>query len=368
MDNLRSFAMLFGIFVHTTTLGDFGWLEAIPIMSHHFRMGTFFAISGFFAVMLLLKRGVIGFLRHRMRSLAIPFVAGVVILNPITLWVVYRLKNGPVSLLDLPEILAIAIGSDTQSEVIGTIVWHLHLWFLAVLLIYMIATPVMLPLIDKICRLAFLRRLLSRISPAWTPLAIAVGVAVAVVIMRAVSKLTLRPLDAPWIIEGMLLYWPYFLLGQVLYREPVIWERVHRLDPLLLLAALFFILLQGWVPEGGMPAKVIYSASLSLNACLSFFALLWLFRRHVDSSRPPLRLLSDATYSIYIFHYLVIYVLGTALIPIMGNGSVMLFIIISAGTFLGGIAIHVGLIARVPVLRLLFNGRLLPQQRVKSAA
>ena len=53
LDHLRAFAMLFGVLVHTATLQTFGpALEAIPTVSFYFRMGTFFAVSGYFGALL----------------------------------------------------------------------------------------------------------------------------------------------------------------------------------------------------------------------------------------------------------------------------------------------------------------------------
>jgi len=95
LDALRSFCMLFGILVHTGTLAPgLAVSQAVFDISENFRMATFFVISGFFGVLLLDRRGARSFLGHRAQGLAIPFLAGVMLLNPVTLWLIYVETTG----------------------------------------------------------------------------------------------------------------------------------------------------------------------------------------------------------------------------------------------------------------------------------
>lgn len=129
LDALRSFAMLFGIFVHVGTLSSgAGLSQWIFWISDHFRMGTFFIISGFFAVLIFERRGAIGFLKHRATALLIPFFAALILLNPVTNWLVHLYHNGPVGLIDY-----LAGRAEPGARAAN---WFLHLWFLVSLIIY----------------------------------------------------------------------------------------------------------------------------------------------------------------------------------------------------------------------------------------
>ncbi|MFN3847699.1 MAG: acyltransferase family protein [Paracoccaceae bacterium] len=139
LDHLRAFAMLTGVFVHVTTLAHFGWLEFFATASDHFRMGTFFAVSGFFAGMILARRSVGTFLVSRLQNLGIPLMFGLFILNPVTLLMIYNWRGGSAGLGQLGELILLSFGP--QSEVQGHFVWHLHLWFLVSLLCYSCVAP-----------------------------------------------------------------------------------------------------------------------------------------------------------------------------------------------------------------------------------
>lgn len=141
LDYLRAFAMIVGILLHVTTLGDFGWLEVLGPVSHNFRMGTFFAVSGFFAALLLDRRSLRGFLGSRL--LALGLAVGLVLLIPLTLWMVHAWRLGPVGPDQLGRIVALSF--DPRNGVGANFDWHLHLWFLISLLCYTLAAPLLRP-------------------------------------------------------------------------------------------------------------------------------------------------------------------------------------------------------------------------------
>ena len=88
MDNLRALAMLLGIFFHAalaySPMMQNLWLAADPVnsivmdflawFSHTFRMPLFFLIAGFFALMLIEKRSIGGFMKHRLLRIGVPFI------------------------------------------------------------------------------------------------------------------------------------------------------------------------------------------------------------------------------------------------------------------------------------------------------
>jgi len=87
LDAVRGFALLLGVVFHATMSflpGPQVWpikdihssaaLGAVFFVSHTFRMTTFFLIAGYFAHLMVEKRGVAGFIKDRARRIALPLV------------------------------------------------------------------------------------------------------------------------------------------------------------------------------------------------------------------------------------------------------------------------------------------------------
>lgn len=319
LDHLRAFAMLFGVLVHTATLQTFGpALEAIPTVSFYFRMGTFFAVSGYFGALLLSRRNVATFLRSRVQALGIPLVFGLLVLNPLTFVLIDR----------FPE------SGDHFA-------WHLHLWFLVSLLCYTCMAPLLLRLIPALP--------VPSIPPVLQPVAVALAVTLAVVALRAVFAVALEPLGAPWLVRTTLAYAPYYAMGLVLFRHPQLWARLHRVDPLLIgLAAL------AWLPDGGTLLDIV---KRELTVCAAFFALLWAFRRLWDFHSPVGGAISNAAYTIYLFHFLFIYLIGNLAVGAFPVGAPWFFALVCTATMAATFAIHVGLVRRSRIVSFVVNGK-----------
>ena len=102
LDALRAVMMLLGIVLHVSLPYNswkpgMGWafkdtqntaviLDWVWDFIHSFRMPLFYLIAGYFAAMLLQKRGLMGLFEHRVRRIALPFLAGLVFLYPLTIW------------------------------------------------------------------------------------------------------------------------------------------------------------------------------------------------------------------------------------------------------------------------------------------
>src|SRR5258705_912793 len=88
LDAVRGFALMLGIVLHATMSFLPGRIPLWIVMDsersltlavvfhvlHIFRMATFFLIAGFFARMMLQRRGVRGFIVDRLRRIALPLV------------------------------------------------------------------------------------------------------------------------------------------------------------------------------------------------------------------------------------------------------------------------------------------------------
>ena len=88
LDNLRALAMLLGVFLHGALAyanpTQIVWLVTDPQSSvlldasfnfiHLFRMGLFFLISGYFARLMITRRGLKSFVWNRTVRIACPFI------------------------------------------------------------------------------------------------------------------------------------------------------------------------------------------------------------------------------------------------------------------------------------------------------
>ncbi|MFN7398974.1 MAG: acyltransferase family protein, partial [Sandaracinobacter sp.] len=131
--------MLFGLLLHGATIGSNPLFDAVKLTSEHFRMATFFLISGFFTAMVCSRSDLRAYLVNRGRLILVPFVAGVLLLNPVTNWLIQLYHDGGESLVDY-------IDGGWRLPLPGPTVWHLHLWFLISLFVYAVLTPPVLAL------------------------------------------------------------------------------------------------------------------------------------------------------------------------------------------------------------------------------
>lgn len=97
-DALRASAMLLGIALHAgLSFAPIPWLAMNDTTSptigafievlHGFRLPLFFIMSGFFSAMLLKRRGVPGFIGHRLKRIGLPLLLGSLTIIP-AMWVV----------------------------------------------------------------------------------------------------------------------------------------------------------------------------------------------------------------------------------------------------------------------------------------
>ena len=352
LDHLRAFAMLFGILLHTTTLAEFGSIEVVTVISNNFRMAVFYVLSGFFAGMLIDRRGPTTFLKDRSIAIGLPMLITLVLLNPITLWLVYNVHNPPVPINDITQIVELSISA--PADVSGPVVWHLHLWFLVALLVYILLARPMQIAIGSVLSFDRLRQTALQIPEPLQIIALAFVATIAVMSMRAVSSLALGEHEAFWIVRATLTYAPWYALGLLCWQERGLWERMHRLDPVLISVVVIL-----WVTTGHEDVSgPVYVLRRSLTIVAVLCGLLYVFRKLLDRSIATIDKVTNGAYSIYLFHYAVIYLLGTALIPMFPENSIWLYWIVVTGTFAITYALHRGVILRMPVLTFLFNGKL----------
>jgi glucan biosynthesis protein C len=353
LDALRCFCMLFGLLLHGATIGNNAFFQAVNVTSEHFRMSTFFLISGFFTAMVCSRSEMQAFVVNRGRLILVPFVAGVLLLNPVTNWLIQLFHGGGEGFLDY-------FSGGWRLPLPGPTVWHLHLWFLISLFVYAMLTPMLLQLAGSGTVTRLVDRLGGR-SATVRLLVLALTVGVAVVILRGLADQVLRPLMPVWadfLIQATCNYFAYYAAGLFAWRHRLLFEAMHSLFWVgLALFGAAYLLHPVFADQ--MPRsleRTTYWVARSGLIFLIVCALLAVAQRLVTKGSPLLSRLTDGVYSFYIFHFLVIYVVANLVKPFTGNLYLTYAVILIVGYPLLFL-IHERLVARSALLTLLFNGK-----------
>lgn len=370
LDAMRSVLMLLGLVLHSARPYDTQpWrvkdVQQLPLLDgmvaflHLFRMPAFFVIAGFFAMYLIRRRPTAVFLRERMRRAVIPLVVVLLTVNVLQAWFVARfVHDDPAPLLTgvlLPQLWNGSLVS--------------HLWFLGCLAVYF-------ALVALAARaLRGLDAWQPTLSPRVEMLALSGLIATAVVAPVAVAAF--GSLFAPWpqvyilgVIRPLtvLQFLPYFAVGVALCAFPALLERFSRVT----WAALAFAALGGaglYVTNGqdGTAWKALGMMSEALLAWMAIRAVFALFRRFTDRPSRTFRYLSDASYSIYLFHHVIVIMAATWLLPV-ALGAGLKFAAVLAIASVASLALYHLLIRRSALLSYLFNGAVRPAGRMSDDA
>ena len=352
LDNLRWMAMLLGVFVHASTLGNFGLIDYVTLVSNVFRMALFFIISGYLGAMLLQRQNVLEFWAGRFRNLAIPFAAALLLLNPLTIWLMFQYADGKPS---LARVLSVFQGQEQGLQMI--VVWHMHLWFLISLMCFVTLAPLLGPLPRLVAQWAERELLLTPLRRRLTPLVVILGS----LILSLGLLATLRALSTligpePWLVRVTIQYMPFYILGLVLYHTPTLFARLRQTDYALgaVILSLFIVLQSQYLNLPGAN-RLSFAALMALRFWMCFF-LLDIGYRFFNRSGTLTQLLSASIYTVYLFHFLILYVVALAVGQILAQSSLFYVVVVCLSIGLA-LALHFMVIARNSWLQLLFNGR-----------
>jgi len=360
LDCMRGFLMMLGVVLHaanvygvrgTWEIHDAAGVPAFDLLSdliRLFRMPSFFIVAGFFASMSLTQRSASQFLAERACRLLPPFVCVFCTLNVLQLWLQegdswFILSRDAFVWTRLPELLR-------EGRVIQ------HLWFLIVLMWYCAATALFAGVLtgkrERHLRqnIPFgLRTLLGCIC------IFEIGASLLVHVWAPLGDYMLGGLIAP---SYLLRYLPYFLFGLWLEANRSELDLFSRISiPRMFSLAALWVgsqlvlpkLSSGWHQGGQLLAGAVCTW-LACQVCFSVFR--WL------SDRPQrwARYLAEASYSVYLFHHILIVILAQNL-QLVAISVTAKFVVVVLGAFLGSFAIHEGLIRHNTALLPLLNGR-----------
>lgn len=368
MDAMRSVLMLLGVVLHSARpysltewqvkdTARLGWLDILVPVIHLFRMPAFFVVAGYFAMFLLLRRPALAFLRERLRRVLVPLLATLLTFNLVQVWLVAG-NGGEAGFI---------LGALLPSWASGR--WVSHLWFLIVLAVYFTLVAALAPLLRRLAEA-------SARAPGWTHSRWTLALILGVVVMSPLALAVLAKLTAPamdTLVLGTispsvaLTYLPFFAVGMILCVAPGLIDQFARRDLLVLGLAVCGLVGQYLTDDH---QQVIYRAinivSWSLLTWMVARVVFSLFRDWANRPSPTFEYLSYASYSIYLFHHVIVIATATALLPLPLAAGVK-FLIVLATASLVPLAIHHFLVRRYDVLGYLFNGRTVPRTHAPSA-
>ena len=360
LDALRAALMFWGILVHASTVEHSKIFRAIAEISGLVRMEAFFIISGFLAYMLLKKYGAKVTVRKRLLAIGLPFVTALVLLNPATNYLVYCYHNPPIPFMDY--LAGRGIGDPK-----GPMNWHLHLWFLVALFVYSLLAPLLGRAVDAVMIASHDRTprswTLGKLAPLVPGLkffTLSLMVCAGCVGARVAFEL-IKPLlhvEAYYVVRSIGNFLPYYALGMVLFASIElrnIFSKARWFQIILSCGLLFLSHRAAGENAGRVQETAILAAQTYAAICLSSL-LFWLAAKWVRKESTLARSLSDAAYTVYLFHFLSLYVFAIFLRPLIPQ-AIPLLIAISVATFAMTLGLHRFVIRRIPVLELLFNGK-----------
>jgi peptidoglycan/LPS O-acetylase OafA/YrhL len=389
LDAVRAGALLAGIALHSTLsfwpgFREARWpisddssslfLAAMFFILHIFRMSLFFVIAGFFAHGMLERLGVGGFIRNRLRRIALPLVAAMVVVMPLLLlpflWA--QRKAG----LHGPPDLAVPI-PDPQMPPWG------HLWFLYLLLVLYsgwLGARVLIRFADRQGILlagtdrAFRSLLASGLAPA------VFSVPAAVLLVGAPWWLLWQGIPAPIMglvpnLPALAAYGGAFAFGWFLSRQTACLEilKRHWLEYLVVAAVLSAISM--WL-VGVHPQlkRHIVSPVVRTGYAVTYLVAgwCWIFgviggaQRFLSEPSARWRYLADASFFIYIMHLPVVYFLQSWMMYWPLHWTVKYLMIVSLTVAIVLAMYHY--LVRSTFIGQFLNGRRYPRHRHAAAS
>jgi peptidoglycan/LPS O-acetylase OafA/YrhL len=325
LDALRGIALLLGVVLHAAMSFIESpvfpiWIvsdaDPSPVMAvvfffiHLFRMAAFFLIAGYFARLLLERRGTWGFVKNRAIRIAMPlsifWTPALMGILACLLWAVW-IQNGH----SFPP------GPPPPAITVETFPWT-HLWFLWVLLLFYAGLLLGRFAIGVLDRKAVLAagadRAMRLLVTPWglpivaTPLALALYLKADWIMWFGVPTPDKGLIPNP---QALVAFGTAFLLGYLVRRqsEALLARIAHHWAAFTLLAlglGIASLILAGGasIPNFLVPPEqsVVNAALYALAAFASAFAALGLALRFLSGHRPALRYLADASYWIYLVH------------------------------------------------------------------
>jgi glucans biosynthesis protein C len=387
LDAVRAGALLLGVVLHASA----SFLDGFPIpiwkdtpnvtptilyyTIHMFRMSTFFLIAGFFARLVVERRGVNAFVKDRAKRIALPFV-GFSVVMPIFLIacvVLGTLTHGVESLKALQQLAQAGDSSGPKLD-LG------HLWFLYYLLMfYALALAVrwLCSLGNKDVIASMADRVVAFVMRGvWAPVLIALPLAIYFLQLSDWNEWLGMP--SPFSIvpslTALICYGVPFMLGWMLNRQTQLLFGLQKGWWVYLVAAV--VLTAGCLSIIGTKPfwsgshlsgtqHLLYAIAYMTAAWCWVLGLIATALRFLNHVSPGMRYLADASYWIYLMHLAVISFFIAVMRPYHWHWSIKFTIMLGGAMIV--LLLSYRYLVRFTWLGALLNGRRYPRE-VKAIA
>jgi glucans biosynthesis protein C len=359
LDAVRAYALLLGVVLH----GAAAFLEGFPIPTfldrpsdgapiiyyviHMFRMSAFFLIAGFFARVLVERRGVKAFVKDRAKRVALPLVLFSIVgsLASAAGFVLGALPHGTDYLMSLVQPLQPQPGAaPAQQAGVGGGFNLGILWFLYYLLIFYALSLAIRWLVHTVDPRGALAAACDRVVKfvmrgVWGPVLIALPIAAYLWQLESWSEWLGLP--APFSIvpntTALIGYGMAFGLGWVLNRQVQALLDLQKIWYVYLGVAvaltIFCLATIGTAPRwaGGNLAgtdRLLYAAAYVVALWCWVFAFVGAAVRYLSTPHPVTRYLADASYWVYLMHLSTLLFFNVLLRPYDWHWSIKLTIYI----------------------------------------
>jgi peptidoglycan/LPS O-acetylase OafA/YrhL len=338
LDAVRAFALLLGVLYHAAESFEEGvytfWaiednstsvaLDLFRHASHSFRLELFFLIAGFFAALVLAKRGLWPFIRNRLKRILVPLVVGWAAIYPLLalIWITGAAKAGRLESLGIPEEM---LSASPLMLAMGHIITLgfvrdfdlTHLWFLHQLLAIYAVVLIARFAVSKLPRggegfLSLLDGTFRRVVSSWWAAPALMAICLPLLYLQGgwsvdTPKESLVPDPVTTALYGFI-----FAVGWVLYRQQDLLEiiarrwKAHMTLGLLLVvptATVTWRLYElGLFDEYRTPIRIGHYIAYGLMMWFFVLGFLGLFLTHRKGESRTWRYLADSSYWVYIIH------------------------------------------------------------------
>lgn len=355
---MRGVLMTLGVVLHSAQIFSPGksWLlysqhsldytQWIIQIVHTFRMPAFFIVSGFFCALTLGRYGASTFLRVRLMRILVPFLFVVLTLN---VYQAYFLANYNGVPFDVAYFLNGGL-------------WASHLWFLMNIMVYFVVAAGMSLLIAP--QSSVVGGLVSQLARVPVVLQLLLLPCVHLLI-QLLGKLGL-PIygvffgSVSW--YTVLDYFPFFVYGMVLLRSQDLLNRFCTISPLILLVVMAVGILAGvfFTQDSSLLHSSVSQYGKYLVAWSASALCFYVFRRFMSHASKVSFFISDASYTVYLVHHLLVVLIGAAAIG-LGWGGGIVFVAIMLAVLGASLVIHQYGVKKSRILEFLLNGKITHQ-------
>lgn len=309
LDALRAIAMLLGIVLHASIAYKIypnptwpsdnqyhSWFfDGLYLFIHSFRMQLFYLVAGFFACLLYKKIGESAFIRHRLKRIVIPFAGSLIFILPLTIAPFLYYKYFVADQLPVQAAKHLFYRQLFR--------WNgmAHLWFLYYLVIFY---GVML----AVLRIKPLQRFRLKLNPGSFLQVLGLGIVLAfiqVIFFReSVVEVSTGILPK---VSHLLYYGFFFIVGYHLHHNQSAFLQLARHTWLYLLLGIIFTggmfyILATDTPEGQLSTTLPAKLLAAMQTIFLVFGAIGFFLRYLNSERPYLKYIADASYWLYLVH------------------------------------------------------------------